>query len=389
MLGSIRKRGKNSYQIRFNLKPDPATGKRRPYEETIRGTKRDAQELLARRLVEYGIEGCCRETKKTVKEHMEGWLGKYRADHRYSTYSVTEGLVRNHIVKALGDVCLAELSPSQVDALLVDMLKDGLSTRTVRYVHWILKTALEEAVSLDLIRRNVAARVKPPRDTAKETQPLTEAQVEALFREAQKSRLFAAFATMLYTGLRRGELLALKWSDIDFENMVLHVRRALVKAKGKVTVTDGKTENAQRSIPLSPALIEVLRRHKVQQAKERLEAGPKWKDTGFIFTSKLGTFIYPDNLTSRYLAPILERAGLKGIHPHRFRHTFATWCVMNGIDIKKVSDWLGHYDEAFTFRKYHHLMPGRDTAKDAKVLDEIVFRKVSGQFVVNSEDSGP
>lgn len=386
MPGSIRKRGKNSYQIRFNLDPDPVTGERQPFEKTFHGTKRDIEKLMIRLMAELKDNGYREETKKTVKEYMEGWLQKYRTGHRDSTYDVTEGLVRNHIVKTLGDIRLTELAPSQVDALLVDMLEAGLSTRTVRYVHWILKTALEEAVNLDLIRKNVAKKVKPPRDTAKETQPLTEAQVEALFREAKKSRLFAAFVTLLYTGLRRGELLALKWLDVDFEKMVLHVRRALVKAKGKVTVTDGKTENAQRSIPLSPALIEVLRHHKVLQAAERLKAGPKWHDDGFVFTTKWGTFIYPDNLTSRYLAPILKRAGLNGIHPHQFRHTFATWCVSRGCDIKKVAEWMGHYDEGFTWKKYHHLMPGRDNARDAKALDEVVFGKVSGQFVVNSQN---
>lgn len=382
MPGSIRKRGKHSYQIRFNLPPGPS-GARRQYAETVHGSKRDAEKRLACLVADLVQNGYRQENKKTVKEYMEEWLRKYKQDHRASTYDVTEGLVRNHIVKAFGDTPLASLTPVQVNNLIVDMLHSGLSSRTARYVHWILKRALREAVDMDLVRRNVAEKVKPPRDLTKETQPLTEEQVGAFFREAKSSRLCAAFVVLLCTGLRRGELLALTWEDIDFDRMVLYVRRALVKAKGKTVITEGKTENSKRVIPLSPTVMEVLRRHKLRQAEERLRAGHRWQERGFVFTNKWGGPIYPDNFTSRYLKPVLKRAGLEGIHPHRFRHTFATWCVANGVDIKQVCEWMGHYDEAFTWKKYHHLMPGRSAQDDAKVLDRVVFGNVSGQLVDN------
>jgi integrase len=275
----------------------------------------------------------------------------------------------------------------QIDDLMIDMLKRGLRPRTARYAYWVLKTALDRAVETGRIRQNPASRVKPPREDARETLPLTEEQVIAFFREAHKSRLYAAFVLLLFSGLRRGELLGLEWNDIDFDAMTLHVRRALVRAKGGTRYTNGKTKNAERTVPLTREVIEVLRNHKELQDKERQRAGQRWKETGLVFTTKYGNAIYPDNLNSRYLAPILKRAGLEGIHPHKFRHTFATWCVSRGIDMKKVSRWLGHASEGFTWRQYHHLLPDKTVEEDARILSDVVFTGIRDQFVTNPASS--
>lgn len=389
MPGSIKKRGKASYRVRVDAPPD-VSGCRRQVSETVHGTKKDAEKRLAEMVVEIGSGKYTAHTNLTVADVVQTWLKKYRKGHADSTYDTAESLLRVHVTEKHGFLPVGKLTPIQVDAIMVGMLDAGDKPRTVRYVHWLLKNILEEAFQQNTIPYNPAVRVKPPRDVSREVPPLTDEQVDAVFREVRKTRLVGAFTVALGTGLRRGEILGLKWSDIDFEVRVLYVRRSYSKSGGHGTFTDGKTNNSRRTIPMTETVMAALREQKARQEVEKTKAGARWKEHDLVFPTKWGTPVHPDNLAKEYLHPALQRAGLTGIRLHQFRHTFATWCISKGIDIKKVSIFLGHYDVAFTYKKYHHVMPQFSVKEDGTDIEAAVFGTVRDQVVTKSptESSG-
>lgn len=388
MPGSITKRGKNSYRIRLDAPPD-ASGSRRQVSETVHGTKKDAERRLAELVVEIGDGKCVARKDVTVAEAVEVWLKKYKYGHADSTYCTAEGLLRLHVVEGLGKMPVSGLTPSHVDSVMIRMLDDGLRPRTVRYLHWLLKSVLDGCLNRNEISHNSAAKVKPPRDLPKEVPALTDTQVQAFLQEVGTSRLGNAFIVAIGTGVRRGELLGLKWADVDFRAGVINIKRSYSRSGGQGKFTDGKTANSRRQIPMSETVRMALCDQKARQDAERTNAKSEWQENDLVFATKQGTPVHPDSFCKQYLKPILERAGLTGVHMHQFRHTFAAWCITKGVDVKKVSVFLGHYDVAFTYRKYHHVVPHASVKEDSFDIEAAMFRVSRDQVVTNTALVGP
>jgi integrase len=238
-------------------------------------------------------------------------------------------------------------------------LEAGLAPRMVQLVHTTLHKALKQAVADGLIPRNVTEAVKAPRPVKKEMKPLSHVQARTLLEAARGERLEALYALALTTGMRQGELLGLKWEDIDLEAGILHVRRTLSTATGGgIRFGAPKTSRSRRSIRLPELALSSLKRHRRSQLEERMRLAGLWKDHDLVFTTGVGTPKSRADLITRSFKPILRRANLPDIRFHDLRHTCATLLLSRGVHGKLVQELLGHATIAVTLDTYSHVLPG-------------------------------
>ena len=251
-----------------------------------------------------------------------------------------------------------------------ERLKAGLAPRMVQLIHVTLHKALKQAVMDGLIPRNVTEAVKPPQPEKKEIRPLSPEQARALLRTAKKERLEALYVLAITTGMRQGELLALKWEDVNFEAGVLQVRRTLSTATGGgFTFSAPKTAKSRRSIKLPNTALSSLRKHRKAQLEEGMRLSGLFIDQGLVFTSRVGTPISRQDLITRSFKPLLKRAGLPDIRFHDLRHTCATLLLGKGVHAKFVQELLGHATISITLDTYSHVLPGMGDAA-AGAMDE-------------------
>ena len=294
----------------------------------------------------------------TIGEYLERWLkDSVKGTVRTSTYEVHRHMVEPHIVPALGHLKLKDLTPVHVRGFYREKLDSGLSAATVRKMHSILRKALEQAVLDGLIPRNVCEAVKPPKVERKEITPLDREQAKALLEAASGERLEALYVLAIHTGMREGELLGLKWEDVDLERGVLRLRHALVREGGKTALGDLKTAKSRRSVRLTRAAADALRSHLQRQLGEMERMGSLYQPGGLVFATETGTLINPSNLRNRSFKPLLKRAGLPDISFHDLRHTCATLLLSQGTHPKLVQELLGHATIAMTLDTYSHFLP--------------------------------
>src|SRR5215207_1253181 len=304
----------------------------------------------------------------TVAEYLERWLeDSVKGSVWHTTYRDYRGHVRNHIAPEIGRVKLAKLTPAHVQALYRKKSNSGLSPRTVNYVHATLHKALGQAVKWRLIPYNVSDAAIKPRQEKRETVALTLEQVYAFLDAAREAedRFEALYVTAVFTGMRPGELLALRWSDLvlDGPEPEARVRRSLSKDEhGRHVFKRTKTEKG-RSISLMPEVVEALRAHRRRQAEERLMYADLWHDQDLVFSSKTGGPADWDNITSRHYNRLREAAGLpKTTRFYDLRHTFATLMLEQGENPKVVQEILGHSQITHTMDTYSHVTPNMQGA---------------------------
>jgi integrase len=294
----------------------------------------------------------------TVGEYLTHWLkDSVRGTVRPSTFEVHRHMIEPHIVPALGRLKLKDLNPTHVRGFYREKLDSRLSAATVRKMHSVLRKALKQAVLDGLIPRNVCEAVKPPKVERKEIRPLDQEQTKAVLEAASGERLEALYVLAIHTGMREGELLGLKWEDVDLERRVLRLRRGLVREGGKVMLGDLKTPKSRRGVRLTRAAAEALRDHLQQQLEEMEQMGSLYQPGGLVFATKSGTLINPSNLRNRSFKPLLKRAGIQDICFHDLRHTCATLLLSQGTHPKLVQELLGHATIAITLDTYSHFLP--------------------------------
>lgn len=321
-------------------------------------TRKEASDKLAKALTDC-VEGIVYDDENvTVQEYLDKWLkGSVRGSVRQSTYDRDASLVHNHVMPVLGRVKLKKLSPAHVQGFYRDRLDAGLSASTVHKVHAILHKALTQAVRWHMVPRNVTEAAKPPRPAPKEMRPLSPDEVIKLLRAAHGKRFEALYILAVTTGMRQGELLALRWQDVDLEGAVLSVRRTLTRDRGRVVIGEPKTKKSRRSIHLTPRAACALREHLERQLAEIEVLGDRYEDQGLLFTTDTGRPINPSNLRQRSFFPLLKRAGLPRIRFHDLRHTCATLLLTQGTHPKFVQELLGHATVAITLDTYSHVIP--------------------------------
>ena len=295
---------------------------------------------------------------------------------RPSTFKTSQGFLKNHIKPQIGGIPLAELTSldlqrfykhlldgGRVDRIEAKKKPKGLASKTVRNIHQMIGSAYNLAMEQKLVTRNPTQGCALPKVEHKEMKTLTADQLSAFFQEARDSGVYELYYLDLATGLRRGELLGLKWTDVDFQHGVLKIQRAISRQNGKVVEAPLKTKNAYRTLPLSADAIDVL---KMQKCK----AG----NSEWAFPSPSGGPMSPDSVL-HMLQRVLKRAGLPRIRFHDLRHTFATMALQNGVDVKTVSSMLGHYSAGFTLDTYAHVTTDAQL-KAAQTMGNILSRAV-------------
>lgn len=294
----------------------------------------------------------------TVQQYAESWLERLGSSGlKPATVSNYRWVLDRHVLPNIGRRRLVALSPQHVRTLLLTVSESGVSARTVQLSRAVLRSMLADAERDQLIHRNVAALVKGPRVERQEVVPWTADEAGQFLTSLEGHRLRPLFAVGVALGLRKGELLALRWQDVDLDVGVLRVRATVQRlGKGVGLVTGSpKTARSRRTLPLPQVLVDALREHRTAQELEREEA-TSWHDAGLVFTTSKGTMIEPRNL-NRFLDEAIARAGLRRIRFHDLRHTCASLLLAQGVSPRVVMEVLGHSQMSMTTDLYGHVMP--------------------------------
>ncbi|WP_137686224.1 site-specific integrase [Thermosporothrix hazakensis] len=331
-----------------------APGRRKKYSFKTRSEAIKKKNELLREL-EMGMLATGPQRK--LGEYIEDWIDNVHKDKlRVSSYVKYKKLIK-YIVKELGHVSIQKLSPEQVQRFYAKMSREGLSSKTVHSIHGVLHLALENAVRWGYVARNVCDLVSPPRIVSREAVTLTLEQAHALFEKAKEYRLEVLLVMAVVTGMRRGELLGLRWADIDFANSILSVRRTVdyIAHYGYVE-TEPKTKASRRQIALPSFLLRMLQEHRVKQLEQRLKQGDKWKDQDLVFPNLQGGY-YSSRYLLKVFQKILQDAKLPHMHFHDLRHSAATLLLSMGVNMKVIQALLGHSNVSITLGLYSHLLP--------------------------------
>lgn len=311
--------------------------------------------------------------KQTVKDYLNYWLEEmHRPKIKVITYALYRQNLDNHLIPALGHIQLHRLTTDQVQSLCADKLRNGFRSGTVRLMYRILHVALKDAVRKKRLALNVCDAVDLPRLIQHEIQPLTMEQAQTLLDTARQGRLECLLTVAIATGMRLGELLALRWSEVDLTNRILQVRHTVNRIKGfGITESEPKTESSKRSIILPLFVIDTLVQHRASQNEARIIAGAQWQELGLVFPNTLGGYFRRPKLHTMY-KKLLKEAGLPDIRFHDLRHSAATIFLSMGVHPKIVQELLGHSDITLTLRVYSHVLPSMQ--QEAMNKMDTVFR---------------
>jgi integrase len=335
-------------------------------------TQRECQEWLKKIRGQIDEGMTLSTTKIVLGDFLSSWLTSTKTSKGRSTWRHYEQLTRTYIVPSLGKIKVRDLRPEHIQAFYNRLFEHQVGVYTIRKIHIILHSALQQAVKTGMIERNPAGFVQPPKEPASEMAILNESQVSQLLIAAQGTRLEALIHLAVISGARQMELLGLKWSDLDWVKQTLKIERQLLKPNGEgVKFSSPKTRHGKRSITLGAKTIEILRKHYEQQQAKQRKAGEMWKEYGLIFTTRFGTPLSPRNLLRDY-KKLLHNAGLPPIRFHDLRHTAASILLNQGVPVIAVSRRLGHAKASITLDIYGHLIPTMQT-EVAEMIDDLVM----------------
>jgi len=399
MPGQIRRResrynGKVSWQVRVPLPPGP-DGKRRELIRTFR-RRADAKAFLEDRRRDLRAGLALEPTKTTLRQFLESWLETAaRPALRANTVESYEDVLKLYVFPDLGDYRLDRLTPLLLQRWLGELSARGLGARTVRYTYSVLAAALKQAQRWRLLAASPCAAVELPRRVRREMNALSPSEARAFLAAAAGTRHEALFALLLAGGLRPSEALGLLWSDLDLQRGVVTVQRSLVQTRGgRWELAECKTERSRRTVPVPPAVVAALRRHRAAQREQRVKVGGAWAETGLVFTNEVGGPLDRRNILNRHFRPLLlkvrtprghvaecssctEAGWLRGrklcetgaklreeaaaevakFRLYDLRHTAATLLILAGVHVKVVAERLGHASAVMTLDVYSHVLP--------------------------------
>ena len=358
MKGSLTRRGKRSWRLKFDI--GTVDGRRRTHH-TLRGTKVKAQEEAARIVAGATTGSYVDVSKETVAQFAERWLRDWAAINiSNETYQGYEHILRKHVCSRVGRIPIQKLRAADLQAIYAAM--SGHADRTRLHVHRVVHRMLRHATQWGVVTTNVATMVDAPRVKAKEIETLSTAQIQAVLETLRGRSLYPITVVALGTGLRRGELLALRWQDVDLDGAMLRVERALEQTKrGGLVFKAPKTTYGRRMVSLPPSTLADLRAHWKAQQEQRLSLGMgKAPPEALVFAAWDGSTRSPNALTKEW-SVAMKRAGLK-VTLHSLRHTHASTLITAGLDVLTVSRRLGHGSAAITLGIYGHLFKPDDRA---------------------------
>ncbi len=357
---------------------NPVTGKKKQKWYTVKGNRRDAQKELTRLLRDIDTGEYSDPANLTLGAYLEKWLSDYaRPTVSEKTYERYAEIIHNDIIPNLGHLLLGKIRPLDIQhyysGALVSGRKDGkggLSPRTVLHYHRILREALQQAVKWQLIGRNPSDSVEPPRPRHMEMKVLDNTQVITLLESTKGHRFYLPVLLAVCTGLRRGEILALKWSDIDFGKSALMVKRSLQETKTGIAFKDTKTARSRRTVSLSQLELDALMLEKKKQDELKEILGAVYQNNELVCAQDDGRPIIPRCLTAAF-EHLLVKAGLPKIRFHDLRHTHATILLSQNVHPKVVSERLGHSTVGITLDTYSHVLPNMQEEAARKFHDAL------------------
>jgi integrase len=369
MKGNIQKRKNHygtSYRVRVESEPDPSTGKRRQWTIGTYKTRKDAEAAVAKAVADAENGTAVDPSKLTIRQYMKTWLASHEPDLRPSAYAGYETNVRRHIIPKLGNLRLQQLTTLHVQDFYTKLRTEGrtdgrggLAAQTVKNIARILGQALQDATDSKLVARNVAATVRPPKVKRIEMKTWDDDQIQRFIDVARDDYYGPPLIVELLTGMRRGEVLGVRWQDVDLDRGTIKVQQALVDVHGHLHAEPPKTQSGRRTIDLLRISIDMLKEHKARQMERRasiVQAQPKYGN--LVFTTREGKPLMPRNLRRRFLE-LTERAKLPRIRMHDMRHSHASEMLAATQDIQAVAARLGHASPGFTLNVYGHLLEGQ------------------------------
>jgi integrase len=341
-------------------------------------TRKEVKDKLAVALHEQQQGTLVANSQQTVEQFLIDWLeNTHKRSVRPRTYERYKQAIDLHIIPALGRYQLQKLTVQQVQAFYAKEEDKGIAPATIIYHHSVLHNALGKAVAWGLISRNVCDLASLPRKQHYEIQPLTAVQAQKFLDTVHGHRWEALFALALTTGMRRGELLGLKWQDINLETGILQVRRILSRVPTQMAnrehvyvEAEPKTAKSRRSIAIAPFALEVLKQHYEQQLEAKMKAGTSWQWHDYVFCTSVGTHLGPNHVVEEF-KKLLTQAGLPNIRFHDLRHSAASLLLTVGVHPKIVQEVLGHTQISMTMDIYSHVLPGMQQDAMGKLHDTL------------------
>jgi integrase len=358
MAGQITKRNNNTWLVRIFLGRD-AKNKRKYFNKTIHGTKKDAQKYLTAKLREKDLGVFVEPASMPLNEFLDKWLDEIAVlKLREQTLIGYKWLLNRYIRPKLGSKRLSDIQSYEVQKIYNDMKKAKYSPKTIRHAHNFLSSAMKQAVKWKMLMQNPCELCELPRKVKTEMKYFSPTEAKCFLETARENKHFALFQLALQTGARPGEYLGLQWKDIDFEQKVLSIKRTVIEVKGGgFRFDEPKTAGSRRSIPISQGLIDMIKRHRRKQLEAKMKLGSEYQNYELVFASEIGTPLQKKNIRDRHFKQLLKKANLPDIRLYDLRHTMATLLLCEGVNPKIVSERLGHASIVLTLDTYSHVLP--------------------------------
>jgi integrase len=361
MKGTVFKRG-NTWTYVVDIGRDSKTGKRKQKSKGGFRTKKEADSSLRKVLLEVEEDRYLEPSKEIFSTFFEKWFFKHYANRvSITTYNSKKYVVNKHLIEdnIFNNKVISKITTKDIDDFYDIKLDEGLGPAYIRIMHNLLRQSFEQAKLWNMINSNPVINASPPPIKDCDIDTWTKDEVSRFLKCIRSESIYIAFVIAIYTGLRRGEVLGLKWADIDFKTQVINIRRSLACTDNGLILKEVKTKSSRRQISISPLVINELLAHKEQQDSLKKRLGLIFNDEDLVVTDELGGRKDPRNLL-RQMERLIKKAGVKRISFHGIRHTHATLMLTNGENIKVVADRLGHSRASTTLNFYAHSIPAMD-----------------------------
>lgn len=377
MKGHVRKRGKKWCFV-LDIGRDEK-GERKQKWFSGYEKERDAERAMIEKIKEINDGAFVEESDETIAEFMKNWLTNKKNQVRPGTWKSYSWLINTHLIPHLGKVKVFQLKPRHLNDLYNQKLLNAISANSIKKLHGLIKDALDEGIGFGDISKNVANAVTPPRVKKVKFEVWNEAQLKVFLESAKSNRFYIVFDLAASTGMRIGEILGLRWKDVDLDVGKVSIRQAYTKAHSGYEFHEPKTASGERSVALFPDTIELLRKHQSEQEREKNENQPIYNDHGLVIQTHIGTPVSPRNLSREYYK-ILEKLDLPKIRFHDLRHTHASILLKRGVHAKIVQERLGHSSITITLDTYSHVLPG---------LQEAALKSLGCSILGDDDDKKP
>ncbi|MBA3825800.1 MAG: site-specific integrase [Ktedonobacterales bacterium] len=367
--GTIFKRADGRYEARISL----PNGKRKSFYGE---TRQEASDKLNDALQNQRRGLVPMDNRQTIQQFLKFWIEVKTHKLRESTIIRYQAHIK-HLNDGIGGVVLSKLTPQKLQVFYNKVIEDGLSPGEVHDMHAVLKSALDYAVEMEHIHANPARKARATSKPRHEMATLNEEQVKIFLDQIRGHRLEALFILAVTTGMRKGELLALHWKEVDFSKKKLSVRynlQMVTRERGNYRISDTKTSYSRRTIALTATAMRALQERRKAHDEELARNGADWNKEGLVFPRLDGQWMYPSTLRRTHFHPLMRKAGLPLIRFHDLRHTAATLLLGHGVNPKIVSEMLGHSSVSITLDIYSHVMPH---------MQQIAVETMEGIFAEN------